>query len=1155
MKRISFGRVKEQAKIPYLLELQVNSFENFLQRSVPASKRKNQGLEAVFREIFPIEIPEKGIRLEYVSYSIGIPRYSIEEAKRRGVTYSAPLRVRFRLIVGEEAREQDVYMGEIPLITPNASYVINGDERVIVNQLQRSPGVFFIEEEHPTGKPTYIARIIPHRGAWVDFHFDYADALIVQIDRRRTFNAADILRMFGFSTDEDIRKALGSEELFKAFEPTLKKSHNRDMESALLEFHRKMRPTEPSTLEIAQNLFIRMFYDPRYYDMGDVGAFIIHRKLGIKLSPSKRVLTPDIMLATVKYLLSLQADLGGKPDDIDHLGNRRVKPAGELLQEQVRIALVRMERAIRERISILGEEDLKKLLPQHIINYKFLYNQIHDFFARSPLSQFMDQVNPLAETTHKRRLSALGPGGLSRERAGFEVRDIHPSHYGRICPIETPEGPNIGLINSLACYARVNKLGFLETPYIKVENGRLTGKIEYLTADVEEEKIIANANTPVDEEGRLIGPLVSCRYKGDFPQVPPEKVEYMDVSPKQLVSVAASLIPFLEHDDANRALMGSNMQRQAVPLMKTEAPIVGTGMEAKVARDSGAVVIAREAGEVVYVDASRIVVKGKSGEVEYRLRKFERSNTNTCVNQKPIVKPGQKVKKGEVLADGQATANGELALGKNLLVAFMPWRGYNFEDAIVISENVVREDVYTSIHIDEFEIEARETRLGNEEITRDIPGISEEALKDLDENGIIRIGAEVKPGTILVGKITPQTEKELSPEERLLRAIFGTKAGDVKNTSLVAPPGVEGVVVKVEVFERKDPKKKTKKDRQLENARIKEVEALYQKKLEELEKKKNQTLQELLGVSARKAATLTLEDLADMKIEEDVLEEAREVLINYEEDYRALLTDKQLEINQIKYGDDLKPGVLKKVIVYVATKRKLSVGDKLAGRHGNKGVIATIVPREDMPFLADGTPVDVVLNPLGVPSRMNVGQILETHLGWAGKLLGLHFACPVFDGASEEEIREYMRKAGLPEHGKVTVYDGHTGEPFDQEVTVGYMYIMKLIHMVADKIHARAIGPYSLITQQPLGGKAQFGGQRFGEMEVWALEGYGAAATLHEMLTVKSDDVEGRTRLYESIVKGEPHLEGGTPESFNVLMREIRGLGLDIKAEKERHVI
>ncbi len=1155
MERVNFGKVKDVEKLPYLLELQIKSFEHFLQPSSHPLKRKNQGLEAVFREIFPIEVPEKGVRLEYVSYRLDCPRYSIEEAKRRGVTYSVPLRVRFRLLVGEEAKEQEVYMGEIPMITPNASYVINGAERVVVNQLQRSPGVFFIEEQHPSGRSTYISRIIPHRGAWLDFYFDFSEALIIQIDRRRTFNGADILRMFGFSTDDDILKAFEDEAIAKAFEPTLKKSHNKDMESALLEFHRKIRPTEPSTLEIAQNLFIRTFYDPRYYDLGEVGSFIIGRKLGIRVSPSKRVLSPDIVLETVKYLYRLKLDLGGRPDDIDHLGNRRVKPAGELLQEQVRIALVRMERAIRERVSILSEDDIKKLMPQNIINYKFLYNQIHDFFARSPLSQFMDQVNPLAETTHKRRLSALGPGGLSRERAGFEVRDIHPSHYGRICPIETPEGPNIGLINSLACYARVNKLGFLETPYMKVEKGKLTGKIEYLTADIEEEKIIANANTPVDKNGKLIGPLVACRHRGDFPYVSPDKVEYMDVSPKQLVSVAASLIPFLEHDDANRALMGSNMQRQAVPLLKTEAPIVGTGMEAKVARDSGAVVLAREAGEVVYVDANRIVVKGRSGDVEYRLRKFERSNASTCINQKPIVSPGQKVKRGQVIADGQATADGELALGKNLLVAFMPWRGYNFEDAIVISENVVKADVYTSVHIDEFEIEARETRLGNEEITRDIPGLSEEALKDLDENGIIRIGAEVKPGTILVGKITPQTEKELSPEERLLRAIFGTKAGDVKNTSLVAPPGVEGVVVRVEVFERKDPKKKTKKDRQQENAKIKEIERVYEEKMQSLIDKKIEMLRELLGISSRKASTLALDDLDGMKLSEDVYNEARDILITFEEDIRALNTDKQLEINQVKYGDELKPGVLKKVVVYVATKRKLSVGDKLAGRHGNKGVIATIVPQEDMPFLEDGTPVDVVLNPLGVPSRMNVGQILETHLGWAGKVLGLNFACPVFDGASEEEIREYMKEAGLPENGKVKLYDGHTGEPFDQEVTVGYMYIMKLIHMVADKIHARAIGPYSLITQQPLGGKAQFGGQRFGEMEVWALEGYGAAATLHEMLTVKSDDVEGRTKLYEAIVKGEPHLEGGTPESFNVLMREIRGLGLDIKAERERHVI
>ncbi len=1154
MKTINFGKIKEIAKIPYLLDLQVSSFKNFLQMDVDPANRKNYGLESVMREIFPIELPDKDLRLEYISYSIGLPRYTIKEAKRRGATYAAPLRGRFRLVVGNEAKEQDVYMGEIPLITSNASYVINGDERVIVNQLQRSPGSFFLEEQQPSGRPSYILRFIPQRGAWLDFHFDYSEALVVQIDRRRTFNGADLLRMFGFSSDEDIKKALG-EDLFEHFQPTLKKSHHKDTEAALLDFHRKMRPTEPSTLDIAESLFHRMFYDNRYYDMGPVGAFIIQRKLGIKMSANKRVMTPDVLVEGIKYLLKLKADIDGRPDDIDHLGNRRVKSTGELVQEQVRIAMVRMERAIRERAAILSPDDLQAAMPQNFINYKFISNQLHDFFARSPLSQFMDQVNPLAETTHKRRLSALGPGGLSRERAGFEVRDIHPSHYGRICPIETPEGPNIGLINSLSCYSKVNKLGFLETPYIKVEKGKLTGKIEYLSADIEETKIIAQANTPIDKNGKLIGPLVSCRHGGDFPQVSPSEVDYMDVSPKQLVSVAASLIPFLEHDDANRALMGSNMQRQAVPLLNPEKPLVGTGMEEKVSADSGAVVLAKEAGEVVEVDANHIVIENKNGSVRYELKKFQRSNTNTWVNQKPIVKLGQKVKKRQAIADGQATDGGALALGRNLLVAFMPWRGYNFEDAIVISENVVKADAYTSVHIDEFSIEARETRLGNEEITRDIPGLGESALKDLDENGIIRVGAEVKPGTILVGKITPQTEKELSPEERLLRAIFGTKAGDVKNTSLVASPGVEGVVVRVEVFERKDPRKKTRKDKQMENAKIKEIEALYEKKLADLDRKKRDMLIELLGVSSRKAGTLTSDNISSMKLDDDVLAEARDILMDYEENVRGLLTDKQLEINHVKWGDDLKPGVLKKVVVYIATKRRLSVGDKLAGRHGNKGVISTIVPQEDMPFLEDGTPIDVVLNPLGVPSRMNVGQILETHLGWAGKVLGVNFICPVFDSATEQEIKDYMKQAGIPEDGKVTVYDGYTGEPFDQKVTVGYMYILKLIHMVADKIHARAIGPYSLITQQPLGGKAQFGGQRFGEMEVWALEGYGAAATLHEMLTVKSDDVEGRTKLYESIVKGEPHLEGGTPESFNVLMREIRGLGLDINAEKERYVI
>ena len=1135
-KRINLGKIREVLEVPYLLNSQIKSFEEFLQAGVPPEKRKNIGLQEVFNEIFPIESIDGKFKLEFVSYSIGRPTYSQEDCKRRSLTYGAPLRVVLRLITPKDIKEQEIFLGELPLMTQNASFIINGDERCIVNQLQRSSGVFFEEEVHSSGKRIYYGRIIPLRGSWMEFRYDIQETISCIIDRRRTFPATQILRIFGLSTNEDILKEF-SDRRYPEIINTFKKDATKNKEEALLDFYRKMRPTEPLTLEAAKVVFSRMFLDPRRYDLGKVGRYIINRKLGLSDSLKNRTLDRRTVVGIVKYLIKIRYG-EAQLDDIDHLGNRRVKTTCELLQNQVRIALARLERVIRERFALFSDSD--EISIQQLINAKLFQAQIMDFFGRSPLSQFLDQTNPLAEITHKRRLTATGPGGLSRERAGFEVRDVHPSHYGRICPIETPEGQNIGLITSLTTYARVGNLGFLETPYCKVEDGRVTRKIEYLTADVEEEKKIAQANTPIDENGKFLVPLVSCRFKGKFPLVDPKQVEYMDVSPKQTVSVSTSLIPFLEHDDANRALMGSNMQRQAVPLMITEEPIIATGMEEKVARDSGYVIIAQEEGVVEEVDASHI----KIGKYNYVLKKFQRSNQDTCINQRPLVKVGQRVKKGETIADGMATKNGELALGKNVIVAFMPWRGYNFEDAVVISERLVKEDVFTSIHIQRFEIEARETRLGNEEITRDIPGVREEALKDLDEHGIIRVGAEVGPDDILVGKISPKTEKELSPEDRLLRAIFGEKAADVKDTSLRVPPGVEGVVMDVEVFERKEGKK-TRKERLRETKKIKELEAYYENEKKVLEEEMYQRIGAVLDKSPSQVKRMSMNSLLNIN------DEISQIVLLYKERIEALEQEKKIEIMRVRKGDELPPGVLKRVVVYVATKRKIQVGDKLAGRHGNKGVISKIVPVEDMPYLEDGTPVDVVLNPLGVPSRMNVGQLLETHLGWAASKLGIKVISPVFDGAKEDKIREFLRKAGLPEDGKVDLYDGYTGEKFKERVTVGVMYIMKLIHMVDDKIHARAIGPYSLITQQPLGGKAQFGGQRFGEMEVWALEAYGAAFTLQEMLTVKSDDVAGRTRIYESIVKNEHKLHPGIPESFNVLMKELQGLCLDVRLLKE----
>jgi len=1133
IKRKSFAKLKEVFNIPNLLDVQLEAYREFLQVDSTVSNRKHQGLQEVFTEIFPIESANRAVKLEFISYSLGKSKYNIAECKTRSLTYALPLKVKFRLTTPKEAKEQDAYFGDIPLMTDTGTFIINGDERVVVSQLQRSPGVSFEEELHPTGKKIFHGRIIPYRGAWLEFKYDLTETIIAYVDRRRNFPATQILRILGFSEDKDILAAFGKE--YPEIVNTLKKDYTKNKEEAYMDFYRKMRPTEPVTKEAAEALFYRLFFDPARYDLERAGRFILNRKLGMDVSLEKRILDSDTVVKVLDYLINLKAGVG-KIDDIDHLGNRRIKTVGELVQNQLRIGLSRVERSIRERLSILSEFDNVNV--HYLINSKLLSNQIRDFFSRSQLSQFMDQINPIAEMTHKRRLSALGPGGLSRERAGFEVRDIHPSHYGRVCPIETPEGPNIGLIASLSTFARINTLGLLETPYRKVEDGKVSKRVEYLTADIEEDKIIAQANVPLNEDGTFVEKEVSCRYKNDFPKVSAKQVQYMDVSPKQLVSVAASLIPFLEHDDANRALMGSNMQRQGVPLMITEPALVSTQMEEKVARDSGTVVVAEESGKVTSIDAASITI----GKKIYHLKKFLRTNNDTCLNQRPIVKLGDRVEQGDAIADGIATKGGELALGKNVLVSFMPWRGYNFEDAILISEKLVKEDTFTSIHIEEFEIEATETRLGNEEITRDIPNVSEEALANLDENGIIRIGAEVAPGDILVGKITPKTDSEPSPEERLLRAIFGEKAGDVRDTSLIVTPGVDGVVIDVHVFSRKDRGRKTKEEKTKELGKIRELKAYYKQEAEFIQAEKTARLAQLLGIDKKKVE----------KFDCSENEEAKILSASFDEQLQELLSEEEQEIEKVRRGDELPAGVLKRVVVYVATKRRLAEGDKLAGRHGNKGVVARIMPEEDMPYLPDGTPVEVVLNPLGVPSRMNVGQILECHLGWAAKMLGINVGTPVFDGASEPEIKEMLKKAGLPLDGKTYLHDGYSGEQFDNKVTVGYMYVMKLIHLVDEKIHARSIGPYSLVTQQPLGGKAQFGGQRLGEMEVWALEAYGAAFCLQEMLTVKSDDVSGRTKIYEAIVKGEQRSTHGTPESFNVLIKELQGLGLDIRTEKAK---
>jgi DNA-directed RNA polymerase subunit beta len=1341
-----FGRIDEVAEMPNLIEVQKQSYDQFLMVEEPEGGRQDEGLQAVFRSVFPIKDFGERAQLEFVRYAFDPPKYDVEECQQRGMTYAAPLKVTLRLIVFDvneetgarsvkDIKEQDVYMGDMPLMTSNGTFVINGTERVIVSQMHRSPGVFFDHDRgktHSSGKLLFAARIIPYRGSWLDFEFDAKDIVYVRIDRRRKLPVTTLLYALGLEdeeilatfydritlkatkegwrmpfrpdrlrgikptsdlidaktgkvaieagrkvtarlakklADEGLKELLVSNEdlhgrylaqdivnmetgeiygeageeldaklLAKLKELGLKEipildidhvnvgafirntlaiDKNSNPEEALLDIYRVMRPGEPPTPEAAATLFHGIFFDPERYDLSAVGRVKMNMRLDLDAPDTMRTLRKEDILAVIKTLVDLR-DGKGEIDDIDHLGNRRVRSVGELMENQYRVGLLRMERAIKERMSSV---DIDTVMPQDLINAKPAAAAVREFFGSSQLSQFMDQTNPLSEITHKRRLSALGPGGLTRERAGFEVRDVHPTHYGRICPIETPEGPNIGLINSLATYARVNKYGFIESPYRRVVKGKVTDEVVYLSAMEEARYIIAQANAKLAPNGTFTEELVVCRHAGDVELMPPEKVDLIDVSPKQLVSVAAALIPFLENDDANRALMGSNMQRQAVPLITAEAPLVGTGMEEVVARDSGAAIGARRTGIVDQVDATRIVVRAteetdpsKSGVDIYNLRKFQRSNQNTCVNQRPLVRVGDHVKAGEIIADGPSTDLGELALGRNVLVAFMPWMGYNFEDSILISERVVRDDVFTSIHIEEFEVMARDTKLGPEEITRDIPNVSEEALKNLDEAGIVYIGAEVNPGDILVGKITPKGESPMTPEEKLLRAIFGEKASDVRDTSLKLPPGVSGTVVEVRVFNRHG----VEKDERAMAIEREEIERLAKDRDDELAILDRNVYGRLKDVLMHKVVAKGPKNIKkDSKITEALLDEVArshwwEIALKnekamaeveairrqYEEAKKGLEQRFVDKVDKLQRGDELPPGVMKMVKVFVAVKRKIQPGDKMAGRHGNKGVISQIVPIEDMPYLEDGTPIDIVLNPLGVPSRMNVGQILETHLGWAcrglgnkiGEALNAYYqshkakplkdmlktiygedkavaalkedqvievsetlkagvpvATPVFDGAHEGDVTGLLEAAGLDTSGQVTLYDGRTGDAFERKVTVGYIYMLKLHHLVDDKIHARSIGPYSLVTQQPLGGKAQFGGQRFGEMEVWALEAYGAAYTLQEMLTVKSDDVAGRTKVYEAIVRGDDTFEAGIPESFNVLVKEMRALGLNVE--------
>ena len=1352
--RKSFGRIPQIVDVPNLIEVQKYSYDQFLQVQAPEGGRYEDGLQAVFKSVFPITDFSGAAMLEFVSYEFEKPKYDVEECQQRGMTFAAPLKVTLRLVVFDideetgaksvkDIKEQEVYMGDLPFMTENGTFIVNGTERVIVSQMHRSPGVFFDHDKgktHVSGKLLFAARVIPYRGSWLDFEFDAKDILHVRIDRRRKLPATVLLHALGYPSDEildmfydkvayvrgkdgwvtnfvpeqrrgtkplydlindktgkvvieagqkisprmarklaedgleklrvsddeligrfiademvsfetgeifaeagdEITEELLGDLLDKGYSEintldidpvnrgpfirnTLAADKSSDLLTALEEIYRVMRPGEPPTPETAEALFNGLFFDAERYDLSAVGRVKMNIRLNQECDDDIRVLRKEDIVGVVKTLVDLR-DGKGDVDDIDNLGNRRVRSVGELMENQYRIGLLRMERAIKERMSSI---DIDTVMPQDLINAKPVSASVREFFGSSQLSQFMDQTNPLSEITHKRRLSALGPGGLTRERAGFEVRDVHPTHYGRICPIETPEGPNIGLINSLATFARVNKYGFIESPYRKVVDGKVTDEVIYLSAMEEARYRVAQATISIAANGQIEEELINCRVNGDFEIVPPEMVDLLDVSPKQIVSVAAALIPFLENDDANRALMGSNMQRQAVPLLQADAPLVGTGMEEVVARDSGAAISARRAGVVDQVDATRIVIRAtdetdasKSGVDIYNLRKFQRSNQSTCINQRPLVRVGDRVEVGDVVADGPSTELGELALGRNVLVAFMPWNGYNFEDSILISERIVRDDVFTSIHIEEFEIMARDTKLGPEEITRDIPNVGEDALGNLDEAGIVYIGAEVNPGDILVGKITPKGESPMTPEEKLLRAIFGEKASDVRDTSLKLPPGTSGTVVEVRVFNRHG----IDKDERALAIEREEIEALAKDRDDELsilERNVYKRLGEALlnkqvasgpgGMAAdSKITQAMLDDLPrsqwwQIALKNDAaMAEVEAMKKQFDEAKGALEARFEDKVDKVQRGDELPPGVMKMIKVYVAVKRKLQPGDKMAGRHGNKGVISRILPLEDMPYLDDGAPVDIVLNPLGVPSRMNVGQILETHLGWAcaglgrqinealnafemdgnvgriketlndvysgdddvaqlsdGEALemsqtlrnGVPVATPVFDGANDGDIVEMLSKAGIDSSGQVQLHDGRTGEPFDRKVTVGYIYMLKLHHLVDDKIHARSIGPYSLVTQQPLGGKAQFGGQRFGEMEVWALEAYGAAYTLQEMLTVKSDDVAGRTKVYEAIVKGDDTFEAGIPESFNVLVKEIRSLGLNVELTESRRDI
>ncbi len=1343
--RKSFGRIPEAVQMPNLIEVQRSSYEQFLQREARSGPRRDEGIEAVFRSVFPIKDFNERAVLEYVSYEFEEPKYDVEECVQRDMTFAAPLKVKLRLIVFEtdeetgarsvkDIKEQDVYMGDIPLMTEKGTFIVNGTQRVIVSQMHRSPGVFFDHDKgktHASGKLLFAARVIPYRGSWLDFEFDAKDVVYVRIDRRRKLPATTFLMALGMDGEEilgtfydsvrcerreggwttpyrpdrwrgvkpafalvnadtgeeiapagqkisarnakrfadagltslllppealtgrymardlvnmetgEIYAEAGDEldpgviaELeaqgFTGFDlldvdevnmgayirNTLRIDKNTAREDALFDIYRVMRPGEPPTVEAAEAMFKSLFFDSERYDLSSVGRVKMNMRLELDCPDDVRVLRKDDVLAVLKTLVGLR-DGRGEIDDIDNLGNRRVRSVGELLENQYRVGLLRMERAIKERMSSV---DIDTVMPHDLINAKPAAAAVREFFGSSQLSQFMDQTNPLSEITHKRRLSALGPGGLTRERAGFEVRDVHPTHYGRICPIETPEGPNIGLINSLATHAVVNKYGFIESPYRRIKDGRTTDEVVYMSAMEEAKHVIAQANIKI-ENGEIVEDLVPGRINGEPSLLPRAEVDLMDVSPKQVVSVAASLIPFLENDDANRALMGSNMQKQAVPLIQSDAPLVGTGMESIVAVDSGAVVVARRTGVVEQIDGTRIVIRAteesdpsKSGVDIYRLQKFQRSNTSTCINQRPLVRVGDRVASGDVIADGPSTELGELALGRNVLVAFMPWNGYNFEDSILISERIVRDDVFTSIHIEEFEVMARDTKLGPEEITRDIPNVGEEALRNLDEAGIVAIGAEVLPGDILVGKVTPKGESPMTPEEKLLRAIFGEKASDVRDTSLRLPPGVAGTVVEVRVFNRHG----VDKDERAQAIERDEIERLGKDRDDEFAILNRNMTSRLRALLTGKAAIsgpkgvgrgeITAEKLAEVAPglwwqialeDEKAMGELEAMRRQFDEARKQLDRRFDDKVEKLKRGDELPPGVMKMVKVFVAVKRKLQPGDKMAGRHGNKGVISKILPIEDMPYLEDGRNVDIVLNPLGVPSRMNVGQIFETHLGWAAAGLGrqiaevleawqnggqrkalidhlrgiygpdqelpdtdeelvelsrnlskgVPFATPVFDGAHIEDIENLLEQAGLARSGQSILYDGQTGEQFKRPVTVGYIYMLKLHHLVDDKIHARSIGPYSLVTQQPLGGKAQFGGQRFGEMEVWALEAYGAAYTLQEMLTVKSDDVAGRTKVYESIVRGDDTFEAGIPESFNVLVKEMRSLGLNVELE------